>query len=197
MDTFDEDHSKDATHQLGVLIQWRDAGAVDRYHAARIPGQTVADHSWGVAMVLLAIGADSPALLRAALTHDIPELLVGDMPAPTKRDAPPEFRKMFSALEREAAMRLGVHLHIEGIAPWEEPLLKFADIMELCLYAHESVRAGNTYAAVVRDRGIKYLHAMVADGAFAKIPGHYPSEATYPKARALFHAFLEHVKETR
>ena len=61
-------------------------GAIKRYHTLETIGeQSVASHSWGVAMILqyLEPNVSKEAILRA-LTHDVAELFTGDIPAPVK-----------------------------------------------------------------------------------------------------------------
>ncbi len=68
------------------------SGDVRRYHAnpalAR-HGQNLADHQCRVAQIILALHHDpSVYLLKAALTHDVGEYVVGDLPYDFKRDNP-------------------------------------------------------------------------------------------------------------
>ena len=65
------------------------AGDTRRWHT--VPGldQTVAEHSWGVAMCIAAKYPNASAeLLRAALLHDIHEIDFGDVPSPVKQRCP-------------------------------------------------------------------------------------------------------------
>lgn len=66
-----------------------ESGKVVRYHCApTVRPQTVAQHSWNVAMIALYIseGACSRALLLECLMHDTGELITGDIPYTLKRD---------------------------------------------------------------------------------------------------------------
>ncbi len=67
----------------------RQAGLVRRYHTWAVTrDQTVAEHSWQVARVLLAIWPDVPRhLIIHCLTHDLGERAGGDLPYPVKRDS--------------------------------------------------------------------------------------------------------------
>ena len=57
-------------------------------HLCRI-GQTNADHCAGMAALAITIWPDTSAqLLRAILTHDAAESVIGDIPGPGKRDNP-------------------------------------------------------------------------------------------------------------
>lgn len=109
------------------------AGAVVRYHTYQIPvQQTVAHHSWGVAMIILHYHPSPTAgLLRAALYHDTPEFKTGDVPYPAKRDFPDLNRELDKA-EESVADDLGTGFWIPG---HEVTWLKWADMMEAHLWA--------------------------------------------------------------
>ena len=68
-----------------------EAGRVARYHAApTVAPQSVGLHSYGVAVLCLHLcgGCASAELLQAALLHDAPEIVTGDVPYTTKRNSP-------------------------------------------------------------------------------------------------------------
>lgn len=68
-----------------------EAGRVARYHAApTVAPQSVGLHSYGVAVLCLHLcgGCTSAELLQAALLHDAPEIITGDVPYTTKRNSP-------------------------------------------------------------------------------------------------------------
>ena len=69
-----------------AILKVLEGGEVKRYHTMPTIGeQTVANHSWGVAVILSWLKPDiSPKALLKALTHDVAEKQTGDMPAPTK-----------------------------------------------------------------------------------------------------------------
>lgn len=60
----------------------REAGYVERCHVAGRTGDgyNLAQHQWGVSMICMLLWPGDHALLRAALTHDIPERWTGDIP---------------------------------------------------------------------------------------------------------------------
>ena len=64
----------------------RKGGSVKRWHTiSNAKEQTVAAHSWGVVVIIMELWPDSRAdLIYASLLHDVPEQLIGDVPAPTK-----------------------------------------------------------------------------------------------------------------
>ena len=81
-------------------------GQVRRYHAnpKMAPvGQTTADHSWGVAALILVLHPSaSTALLTAAIFHDSGERWCGDLPHPFKK-AYPDHAEAHRELERVTA----------------------------------------------------------------------------------------------
>ena len=134
-----------------------DTGRVRRFHT--VPDysggaqQTVAEHAWGVALLVIELGRRmkvgvSSDLLKVALLHDAEEAQVGDLPAPTKW--------RFPSLAKEMKLAEGVIQEELGIKPaleeFELKLLKWADSLEL--YAHAQRRArdgGACYRTVVEN----------------------------------------------
>lgn len=139
-------------------------GDVKRYHTyATVPAQTVAAHSWRVAVIAAHLWPDRPGLPLAALYHDVAEGLTGDVPAPAKR-------ALGEGLEHEGGIRR-LELDYErylGVAP-SPPLnqedfarLKCADYLELVAYIHdlglnspEAKLIAANGAAYVRDWAVK------------------------------------------
>lgn len=120
---------------------YRDAGAVTRYHTQRtIRRQTVAEHSFGVCMLIRQVWPDcSRNLLFAAMHHDLPELMTGDIPAPVKRAHP----QMDTYLEEFEASLHPLFYDTVFMDAEELALLKWADTMELVLWCLEEFRMGN------------------------------------------------------
>jgi len=137
-----------------------DSGAVTRFHTMRVlHSQTVAEHAWGVATILLwlhAPGVPSATLLRAALLHDMAEVQTGDVPATAKWDS----SKLVAALdEAERAFHLEHGTaHIDGELTVDEiRLLKFADTAELITYTLAEAHLGNRKMIEVARRGLMHL----------------------------------------
>jgi len=68
------------------IVDLYEAGKVRRWHTMRaVDPQTNADHSWGVAFLILLQWPDASAnLIKAALFHDLGERWAGDIPGPAK-----------------------------------------------------------------------------------------------------------------
>ena len=127
-----------------------ESGIVRRFHTlADYSGglqQSVAEHSWGVALILRELCERSGCpltrdLLFQALIHDAEEAYIGDMPAPTKWRFP-ELAKEMNAAEEEVRNELNLPRYVptaEGRA-----LLKWADGLELYAHAQRRARDGAT-----------------------------------------------------
>lgn len=124
-----------------------DTGLVRRFHTlADYSGgaqQSVAEHSWGVALILneLCLRHQYPLnarLVVAALVHDAEEAYVGDMPAPTKWRFPALAKAMNVA---EAAVRSELAIDV-WLSEDDHSLLKWADGLELYAYAQRRARDG-------------------------------------------------------
>lgn len=112
-----------------------ESGRTLRYHAnpqmARF-GQTVADHSWGVAAIVLALHPKpSLELIKACIFHDSGERWVGDLPYPFKRMSP-SFAVEHERLEHQAMSENGIPLSV--LTEDEKKWLKFGDRLEAYLY---------------------------------------------------------------
>lgn len=125
---------------------YRDAGGVRRYHTQRtLRSQTVAEHSFGICMLIRQVWPDcSRAMLFAALHHDLPELMTGDIPAPAKRAHP----EMDAYLEHFEQSLHPLYYDTEFMGAEELAVLKWADTMELVLWCLEEYRMGNHMPSV-------------------------------------------------
>lgn len=130
-------------------------GYVKRYHTVdMIKEQSVASHSWGVAVILCQmIKNPSPQLLKAALYHDVAEHVIGDMPATTKWRFE-ELSKAMSKAEQEIEHELGLDVKLDDT---EKAYLKFADMAELIITCVREYNLGNRDAAEIVRRGLTYL----------------------------------------
>ncbi len=140
-----------------------DAGRVTRYHTVQtLQRQTIADHQWGVAMILyqICINAPSQELIRAALQHDLAEVITGDAPATAKWTFP-DVKKAMDDAEAHVNNELGL---IFSLTPEETLLLKAADMLELCYFCLNETALGNSKAQDVLERGLKYVLRLHPQG---------------------------------
>lgn len=135
---------------------YRDAGQVKRYHVKRTHRiQTVAEHTFGMLMLIKQVAPHSSKdLYNAILHHDLPELFTGDVPGPIKR-AHPDLGPLLDSIEEGLAP---LYQDITLI-PSEQWLLKWADRMELTMWCLEEIRMGNTNIATTARRGLGWILA--------------------------------------
>lgn len=134
----------------------RKGGSVKRWHTiSNAKEQTVAAHSWGVAVIIMDLWPDSrAALLHAALLHDVPEQLIGDVPSPTKW-AHPRLAKELDLAEESFWDTVGVKF--PALTMPERFQLKIADMLELLWYCIEEERLGNKNFKEVFVRGVSHI----------------------------------------
>lgn len=129
------------------LLELYDSGRTRRFHNqadySGAPGQTVAEHSWGVVLIVLELCRraqvlPSAQLMEAALLHDAAERWVGDLPAPTKWRFP-ALAKILDEAEEEVSEEYGLKIELTN---FEQRILKWADSLELYLYSARRVRDG-------------------------------------------------------
>lgn len=134
----------------------RRSGQVTRYHTwPRLREQNVADHSWNVARILIAIWPECPrTMIYHALFHDIGEVAAGDPPYPSKK-LNPALGTEHKKVEEAAYLRM--------VAPWGVPppaypdtaqhaAFKLAEFIEMMEWAHDEVEMGNRKAWPVLKR---------------------------------------------
>ncbi len=154
------------------MNELRQAGRIVRYHThPTIQPQTVAAHSHGVAMIVWRIYGDkvSSNLLMAALTHDLAEKAIGDVPAPVKWNNPglmTEFRRL-----EDQYNKLN---HIDFALTEEESLiLKIADTLELLEYCYDEFSMGNKGIQEIIDRGKEHLRSKLVPRLDTEVPVQY------------------------
>lgn len=138
----------------------RDAGAVKRFHTMRTIGdQTVAEHSFNVCMLLYRL-LDSPSaeLIKAALYHDLPEVITGDIPA-TMKWRQPQLNMMLQVVESTIVEENG---WVVELSEEERTILKYVDMLELMLYCRDQHMLGNRFLHEVFYRGLEYLTQLPA-----------------------------------
>jgi HD domain-containing protein len=123
------------------VLQARAGGAVERCHTVRHHGSyTVAEHSWGVAMLLLQLYPEQfPILVKYALIHDVPEGLTGDIPSTAKGEDGALDNAILESFELPLLSDFKHH-------PGWHLILKSCDRLDLYLWAREQVALGNVFA---------------------------------------------------
>lgn len=144
-----------------TLAEELKAGLVARYHTTpnAVP-QNIAAHSWGVMLIILRLHPNPPrALLVAALEHDMPEYVLGDVPAPAKWSNP-ELGVAYTEAELAVCREHGWS-HAQYLAhEYDQQWLKAADMLELiywCDYCADEL--GHRGYRVMAERGRAYLSA--------------------------------------
>ena len=155
---------------LSERLEFARAGlGVRRYHqryTAEI--DTVGKHSAGVAMFLIMMNEQLPSanLLAAALCHDLPEAVTGDIPSPAKRDWSPDARQSLAQQETELLMASNFHYYL---TEEEHRQLKVADCFDGLMFCVEERRRGNRYVTSVAQTYTKYLDDMELSSIEAEI----------------------------
>jgi 5'-deoxynucleotidase len=148
------------------VLLMRDAGAVKRSHTCRtLLERNVAEHSHGVAMLVLLLYAEEgilprPEVLAAALTHDLSELATGDMPAPVKRENP-ALRQALHDISHRWEEKHGIWYTLTAE---EQHLLLWCDRMDFALYSLEEVTMGNRYFSEFLGRILHWLDELQLPG---------------------------------
>lgn len=139
---------------LGMPEQVYASGKVRRWHTHPTLSQTQADHSWGVAMILLTLHpCPSTDLIREALVHDMHELVTGDVPSQCKSAGYRSVEEAHKLLFRE---RNG--LPVVNLSDDDAAWLKLADVLEAQLF----LRLMGSADAMARDAGAR-LQAIIDD----------------------------------
>jgi 5'-deoxynucleotidase YfbR-like HD superfamily hydrolase len=132
-------------------------GRVTRYHTERVlHPETIAEHSWGVAMLCIALTNGNPSmnLLKAALYHDLAEHVTGDTPAPAKWNSP----KLKEALtDIEWAFHKSTKTEVE-LTDDEMEIFKMADMLQLCIYCQSEWSMGNRTLTKIWHNGWDWLY---------------------------------------
>lgn len=142
-------------------------GQTVRYHTHPVlRRQNIADHSFHVAMLAAWLcGQDPPGisvpLLMGALTHDLAEHIMGDLPAPVKRSIPQimaenneglledmEFRAYWGMAEGRLIADVDLDWTPQ-MTPAETRAVKLADNADGCLYCIQERRMGNKALDVI------------------------------------------------
>jgi 5'-deoxynucleotidase YfbR-like HD superfamily hydrolase len=142
-----------------------DSGLVKRFHTVdTIKSQNVAAHSFGVAWLcdLLTDGKASKYLIMAALSHDLAESVIGDIPSPAKRKL--GLGKVFHDAEISELRALGLEHYTENLTNQEKFVLKLADNLEGMYFCLREKKLGNRSIEIVFDRFRQYTREVLEEG---------------------------------
>lgn len=140
------------------------SGGTRRYHNRPKLNQNVKEHSWGVAVIIIALHPNpSPALLKAATLHDCSEKVFGDFLSPAKI-AFPELRELDKKCNKLFWDDIYGNFGIDypKLTDEEQLWLDFADMHECYLFAKEeenetilvdSLNRSNILASKLRELG--------------------------------------------
>lgn len=143
------------------LLTIYEAGRVRRLHTTpHHQPYTVASHSWGMAMLLFLLYPDENPprnLVRACLEHDVPELLVGDVPWSAKARWP-FYEHAVETAERIVANELNLaSVSIVEGGSRDIIWLRALDRLELLLFCLSEERLGNRALAEVASTCSRHL----------------------------------------
>ena len=125
------------------MLVLRAASHVKRWHTVTtLRQQDLASHSHGVAMLVWQVNPyASYNSIMAALTHDLPELATGDIPAHVKW-ADGDISQVLNQIEQRWLNAHGIKHH-NNLSDTDRDVLKFCDSFELMLWCLEELRLGN------------------------------------------------------
>jgi 5'-deoxynucleotidase YfbR-like HD superfamily hydrolase len=136
--------------------------------------ERVGHHTANVVAIIFYLFDDHPPLylVRAALHHDIPELVTGDLPA-TAKWRHPELAKAAERVEQEVIKEMG--LDATEMDPFHRDILKYADMMDLCFKSVEELALGNDAFFQVLFNGLVYVRGLLA----GSLANHAASQQLY------------------
>ena len=133
-------------------------GETGRFHTLRtIQQDNVAQHSFGVAWFchLLMDGQADSTLLLAALAHDLAEQVVGDMPAPAKRELNVTIK--MAELEDDILRKAGFEFILTDE---QRRIMKLADCLQGMLFCIRERSLGNRGVDPVCTRYRSYIEGI-------------------------------------
>jgi 5'-deoxynucleotidase YfbR-like HD superfamily hydrolase len=154
-------HQCQTIPNIKTLTTAWDAQFLLRFHtvAMQAERQTVGAHSYAVSILIDQLWPDSTKqLIMASLYHDVPELILGDIPA-TAKWSYPEVQKAFEDAEKKVFEDLGL---IFVLTADEKNRLKMADMLELVLYSNRHTNQSEQMK-VIMHTGINFLYKRFSD----------------------------------
>lgn len=128
------------------ILAAREGGHVRRCHGIpHTSAYTVANHSFYALTLLFLLYPTTPpmALVKALLFHDCGERWVGDVPAPAKWFNPALGEAYHHA--EETALAFWGFPSAQGLSPEAQRWLVVLDRLELWLWCHDELHAGNDH----------------------------------------------------
>jgi 5'-deoxynucleotidase YfbR-like HD superfamily hydrolase len=137
----------------------RSAAMTKRCHTVPTIGhQTVGEHSYHVAMLVIELSDGYPSieLIKAALYHDLAETSTGDIPATTKWRSP-LLKQKLEIMEQMFDQRHGLTVEL---LEYEKVILKVADAMELGFYCVDQLMYGNKHVVPMYRNIVGFLETI-------------------------------------
>ena len=127
--------------QIKKVLQ---SGEVVRFHNhAGVDKQPIANHQWGVALIVQYLFPEATKkLILAALTHDAAEYVTGDIPAPVKW-VHPNIKETLESIEVLVSHEWGIQYQLSRE---EKLVLGAADKLEGMCYCVQQLKQGNRSA---------------------------------------------------
>lgn len=162
----------------------RRAMGVKRYHQEFTHVEdTVARHSAGVALIVHLIHPNaSKELILATLSHDLGEIVTGDIPAPSKRAISAEAKAALDKMEETALVEMGFP-QANDLSKEDHLVLKLADYLEGLCFVTEEVRRGNRALIHVGHNYSRYLDLLITS---------IPSNAIWRETAVLYIVEVSH-----
>jgi 5'-deoxynucleotidase YfbR-like HD superfamily hydrolase len=133
------------------------SGKVRRWHTHHRYHQTVADHSWGVAAILLGLEPNiSREALLVALFHDSHEIATGDAPSYSKDQRYRRWEETEGAEWENRNLPRAALDAMMTLSDREQKLIRLADALEALHFIHLQDDRSETMA-----RAHQYLNAKV------------------------------------
>jgi len=146
-----------------LIVQALLSGQVERCHTIQnIGSYKTSEHQWGVAMILFYLFPEHyRRLVTFALTHDIPEYWVGDIPA-TIKWYEQEVAKAYDNIENAIFSHMRIISPQVGLSEDEKVILRSCDILELYCWCRRQEALGNANASSF----ITEIKVAVGDGSY-------------------------------
>lgn len=156
------------TNTMNLIRIFRAGGCTRRFHNTPMTRpEDVAQHTFGVISIIRALYHPSippSILLCAALEHDLPEQMTGDIPSPLKWKSSVIAEELWT-LEEQWWEETGIK-QIKNLTPDEEQILKAVDMLDMIIKCKEELGMGNrgrlavyTMGDMIRN-GKKYLKEL-------------------------------------